>query len=96
MNKVKVKLVTDNDEQKLIEEFHFLEEVLDFSELLSQQRCSRSGSSCSLDIFEMDLWILAQVDLEVLVNVDDDEDDETGGLLMCKNEAAVGALNGVT
>ena len=62
-----VEPVTDNDKRKLIGELPFssslslqvvevtlLVNALDFSDLTS--------SGCSLNIFEMDLWILTQVD----------------------------------
>ena len=42
MNEVEVEPVADNGGWKLIEEIRSLEEVLDFSELLSQQMRSRS------------------------------------------------------
>ena len=54
MNKVEVKPVTDNDGQKLIKELCFLEEVLDFLELLSQKMCSRSDGVKLQDILRED------------------------------------------
>jgi hypothetical protein len=64
-----VEPLTDDDERKLIGEFHFLEEVLDFLGVIevtlpenALDFSDLTSSSCSLDIFEMDLWIFAQVD----------------------------------
>jgi hypothetical protein len=64
-----VEPLTDNDERKLIGELRFLEEVLDFLGVIevtlpaeALDFSNLTSSSCSLDIFEMDLWILAQVD----------------------------------
>ena len=64
-----VEPLTDNDERKLIRELRFLEEVLDFLGVIevtlpaeALDFSNLTSSSCSLDIFEMDLWILAQVD----------------------------------
>jgi hypothetical protein len=64
-----VEPLTDNYGWKLIGELRFLEEFLDFLGVIEVTLPANTldfsdltSSSCSLDIFEMDLRILAQVD----------------------------------
>ena len=64
-----VEPITGNGGRELIDVLHFLEEVLDFLGVIevtlpadALDFSNLTSSSCSLDIFKMDLWILAQVD----------------------------------
>jgi hypothetical protein len=61
--------VADDDERKLVRELRLLEEILDFLGVikvaLPANALDFSNLTCpsgGLNIFEMDLWILAQVD----------------------------------
>jgi len=65
----KVKPIADNDERKLVREFRLLKEVLDFLGIIEVALSANAldfsnltGTSGGLNIFEVNLWILAEVD----------------------------------
>jgi hypothetical protein len=64
-----VKSIADNDKWKLVREFCLLQEVLDFLRVIKIALPANTldfpnltSASSGLDIFEVDLWILAEVD----------------------------------
>jgi hypothetical protein len=72
----KVEPIADNDERKLVREFHLFKEVLDFLRAMEVTLSTNAfdfpnltSASGGLDILEMDFRILAEVDdrLEVIV-----------------------------
>jgi len=73
----KVEPIADNDERKLVREFRLLKEVLDFLGIIEVALSANAldfsnltGTSDGLNIFEVNLWILAEVDDRSLMKKD--------------------------